>query len=121
MKNDENIEEDSRFPHGAQLRGRGGTSRPLPLSSAHQGDTSVFLSLVCIIMASQRALLVVYLVSLVYVRSAKCLGREEVTLGWGGGGRGGTSQSAQTLKLPYIHGDQVKTCLGHPPPPRGAG
>lgn len=37
-------------------------------------------------MASQRALLVVYLVSLVYVRSAKCLGREEVMLGWGGGG-----------------------------------
>lgn len=56
-------------------------------------------------MASQRALLVVYLVSLVYVRSAKCLGREEVTLGGGGGG--GMPQSAQTLKLPYIHSDQV--------------
>lgn len=41
-------------------------------------------------MASQRALLVVYLVSLVYVRSAKCLGKEEVVLGRGGGeGRGG--------------------------------
>lgn len=39
-------------------------------------------------MASQRALLVVYLVSLVYVRSAKCLGREEEVLG--GGGRGHT-------------------------------
>lgn len=79
--------------------------KALPLLSAHQGDTSVFLSLVCIIMASQRALLVVYLVSLVYVRSAKCLGRE--VLMFGGGGGGGTPQSAQTLKLPYIHGDQV--------------
>lgn len=59
--------------------------------------TSIFLSLVCIIMASQRALLVVYLVSLVYVRSAKCLGRED-----GGAGREGgrtvTHQPAQTLK-----------------------
>lgn len=34
-------------------------------------------------MASQRALLVVYLVSLVYVRSAKCLGREEGAVGMG--------------------------------------
>lgn len=78
-------------------------TRPPPYLSAHRGDTSVFLSLVCIIMASQRALLVVYLVSLVNVRSAKCLGREEV-------GRGdGTGRDAplwaQTPKLPYIHGD----------------
>lgn len=60
-------------------------------------------------MASQRALLVVYLVSLVYVRSAKCLGRGrgDVGRGRGRGGGGGTPQSAQTLKLPYIHGDQV--------------
>lgn len=74
------------FPWCSAKRKKGGTSIPLPLLSAHQGDTSVFLSLVCIIMASQRALLVVYLVSLVYVRSAKCLGREEVMSGWGGGG-----------------------------------
>lgn len=60
------------------------TSRLLPLLSIHRGDTSVcFLSLVCIIMASQRALLVVYLVSLVYVRGAKCLGREEGDVGMG--------------------------------------
>lgn len=51
-------------------------------------------------MASQRALLVVYLVSLVYVRSAKCLGKEEAVSGRGGrGGRGGgTPQSAQDPK-----------------------
>lgn len=69
--------------------------------SANQGDTSVFLSLVCIIMASQRALLVVYLVSLVYVRSAKCLGREEAMSGWGGCGGEGTPVCPA---LPYIHG-----------------
>lgn len=41
-------------------------------------------------MASQRALLVVYLVSLVYVRSAKCLGKEEAVSGRvGRGGEGG--------------------------------
>lgn len=42
-------------------------------------------------MASQRALLVVYLVSLVYVRSAKCLGKEEAVSGRVGreGGGGG--------------------------------
>lgn len=50
-------------------------------------------------MASQRALLVVYLVSLVYVRSAKCLGKEEAVSGRvGRGGRGGTPQSAQDPK-----------------------
>ncbi|KAF6721362.1 hypothetical protein FQA47_017194 [Oryzias melastigma] len=54
-------------------------------------------------MASQRALLVVYLVSLVNVRSAKCLGREEV----GRGERNGTGRKPQAppRKLPYIHGD----------------
>lgn len=103
--------------------------------SANQGDTSVFLSLVCIIMASQRALLVVYLVSLVYVRSAKCLGREEVEVmsgwgevtgrGWGGevwcGGRW-RSPVCPALRLPYIHIDRVlnsalNTSLPPPPPP----
>lgn len=51
-------------------------------------------------MASQRALLVVYLVSLVYVRSAKCLGKEEAVSGRVGreGGGGGTPQSAQDPK-----------------------
>lgn len=48
-------------------------------------------------MASQRALLVVYLVSLVYVRSAKCLGKEEAVSGRVGRG-GGTPQSAQDPK-----------------------
>lgn len=72
MKNeDKNTEEDSRFPMVLSWE-----EEALPLLSSHRGDASVFLSLVCIIMASQRALLVVYLVSLVYVRSAKCLGRE---------------------------------------------
>ena len=84
--------------HGAQLEGRGGISRPLPQWMPLWGDTSIFLSLVCIIMASQRALLVVYLVSLVYVRSAKSLGRDEVVLG-----EGGTPHPAQTRKLPSIH------------------
>lgn len=93
-----------------------GTSIPLPLLSAHQGDTSVFLSLVCIIMASQRALLVVYLVSLVYVRSAKCLGREEVMLGWGGGG-GGTPQSAQPWSFLIFTVTGFKLCPK--PPPQG--
>lgn len=62
-------------------------------------------------MASQRALLVVYLVSLVYVRSAKCLGKEEAVsgrVGRGGRGGGGAHPSRpRTLKLPYIHGDRV--------------
>lgn len=59
-------------------------------------------------MASQRALLVVYLVSLVYVRSAKCLGKEEAVSRRGGGGGGGAHPSRpRTLKLPYIHGDRV--------------
>lgn len=59
-------------------------------------------------MASQRALLVVYLVSLVYVRSAKCLGKEEAVSGRGGRGGGGAHPSwPRTLKLPYIHGDRV--------------
>lgn len=49
-------------------------------------------------MASQRALLVVYLVSLVYVRSAKCLGKEEAVSGRVGRGGGGTPQSAQDPK-----------------------
>lgn len=56
-------------------------------------------------MASQRALLVVYLVSLVYVRSAKCLGKEEAVSGRGGGGA--HPSRPRTLKLPYIHGDRV--------------
>ncbi|MEQ2225216.1 hypothetical protein ILYODFUR_015217 [Ilyodon furcidens] len=67
-------------------------------------------------MASQRALLVVYLVSLVYVRSAKCLGRKEVVLGgrlggWAGLGshqcQSGTDLEASlySLKLsPKPHG-----------------
>lgn len=77
------------FPRcSAKRKRRGGHIKATSsFSSAHQGDTSVFLSLVCIIMASQRALLVVYLVSLVYVRSAKCLGREEAVFWEGEVGR----------------------------------
>lgn len=58
-------------------------------------------------MASQRALLVVYLVSLVYVRSAKCLGKEEAVSGRVGRGGGAHPSRPRTLKLPYIHGDRV--------------
>lgn len=67
--------------------------------SANQGDTSVFFSLVCIIMASQRALLVVYLVSLVYVRSAKCLAGKRRC--WDGEvvGGSGTPRSAQPFLI----------------------
>lgn len=78
-----NIEEDSRFPKVLNYEEDGCTFILIPLLSAHWGGSVCFLSLVCIIMASRRALLVVYLVSLVYVRSAKCLGREEGDVGMG--------------------------------------
>lgn len=76
----------------------------------------VFLSLVCIIMASQRALLVVYLVSLVYVRSAKCLGREAGAVGMGRWG-GAHKPVRPALTFPYIHSDQVKILHQSPHPP----
>ena len=97
--------------HGAQLEGRGGISRPLPQWMPLWGDTSIFLSLVCIIMASQRALLVVYLVSLVYVRSAKSLGRNEVVLGEGG---------TPTLPRPGSFLLFTWSGVAPPQPPRGA-
>lgn len=76
----------------------------------------IFLSLVCIIMASQRALLVVYLVSLVYVRSAKCLGREAGAVGMGRWG-GAHKPVRPALTFPYIHSDQVKILHQSPHPP----
>ena len=63
-------------------------------------------------MASRRALLVVYLVSLVYVRSAKCLGREE-----GDVGMGGEVGPPTALKILYIHSHQGKFCTKAPPLP----
>lgn len=66
----------------------------IPLLSAHRGGSVCFLSLVCIIMASRRALLVVYLVSLVYVRSPNAWAGKKVMLGWGGE-VGLTTQSTQ--------------------------
>lgn len=117
-----NIEGNFRFPTVLSYEEDGCTLILIPLLSAHWGGSVCFLSLLCIIMASRRALLVVYLVSLVYVRSAKCLGREEGDVGMGGE-VGLTTQATQPWSF-FIFSHQGKIVhqspptLTHPTPPK---
>lgn len=106
----------TQISHGAQLWGR---QVHINTDSSFESPSRwqcLFFLLVCIIMASRRALLAVYLVSLVYVRSAKCLGREEGDVGMGRWGWA-HNPAHPALKFLYIHSHQGRILHQSPPCP----